>query len=467
MPQSEPQWVAALSPADELYYGGAAGGGKSDLLLGLAIIAHRTSIIFRRELAQLTGPTGLIERSRQIIGQQGRYNGQEHSWRDLPGGRSLQFGAMQYERDKARYQGRPRDLTAFDELSEFTESQYRFSIAWTRTTIPGQRCRVVGAGNPPTHSDGQWVIEYFAPWLSEHHPNPAAPGELRWFATIDGEDVELNSGETIEHDGEVITPKSRTFIPARVEDNAYLFDTGYVSQLQALPEPLRTQMLYGDFTVGVEDDPWQVIPTAWVRAAQARWKERTRPDVPLSAMGVDVARGGSDQTVIAKRYDNWFDELHKKPGRETPDGESVKVMVLQDLGGSWDTRVNVDVIGVGSSAYDQLSYYEVEGEYLDVYGVNNAAATKMRDRSGMLPMRNVRAAGYWGLREALDPNQGDDLALPDDPELLADLCAPRWKLTTSGVLVESKEDIVARLGRSPDCGDAVVLAHYGSWGRWD
>jgi hypothetical protein len=124
MPQSEPQWVAALSPADELYYGGAAGGGKSDLALGLAVIAHKTSLIFRRELAQLTGPTGLIERSRQIIGQQGRYNGQEHSWRDLPGGRSLQFGAMQYERDKARYQGRPRDYTAFDELTEFTESRY-------------------------------------------------------------------------------------------------------------------------------------------------------------------------------------------------------------------------------------------------------------------------------------------------------------------------------------------------------
>jgi hypothetical protein len=162
-------------------------------------------------------------------------------------------------------------------------------------------------------------------------------------------------------------------------------------------------------------------------------------------MGVDVARGGSDQTVTSKRYDNWFDELHKIPGRETPDGAA----------------------GVGSSAYDQLAYHEVDGEYLDVYGVNNAAATKTRDRSGMLPMRNIRAASYWGLREALDPDSGDDIALPDDPELLADLCAPRWKLTTSGVQVESKEEIVKRLNRSPDCGDAVVLAHYGSWGRWD
>jgi hypothetical protein len=69
---------------------------------------------------------------------------------------------------------------------------------------------------------------------------------------------------------------SRTFIPSRVSDNPYLMGTGYMTQLQSLPEPLRSQMLYGDFHAGVQDDPWQVIPTAWVEAAMARWK-RPRP----------------------------------------------------------------------------------------------------------------------------------------------------------------------------------------------
>ena len=81
-------------------------------------------------------------------------------------------------------------------------------------------------------------------------------------------------------------------------------------------------------------------------------------------------------------------------------------------------------------------------------------------------MRNVRAEAYWGLREALDPVKGDNLTLPDDPELLADLVAPHWKLSASGIQIESKDEIKARLGRSPDCGDAVVLAHYGSYGAW-
>ena len=80
------------------------------------------------------------------------------------------------------------------------------------------------------------------------------------------------------------------------------------------------------------------------------------------------------------------------------------------------------------------------------------------DRTRQLQLRNVRAEAYWGMREALDPVSGDNIALPPDPELLADLTAPRWKITTAGIQVESKEDIVKRLKRSPDCGDAVVLS---------
>lgn len=467
MPQSVPQWLAWLSPADEIYYGGAAGGGKSDLLLGLSIAGHLKSIIFRREGTQLSGPSGLIERSREIIGKNGRYNGQERSWRDLPGGRALEFGACQYDRDKHRYQGRPHDFIGFDELPEFLESQYRFLIGWLRTTIEGQRCRIVCAGNPPMHSDGQWVIEYWAPWLSEHHPNPAQPGELRWFAIVDGKNVEMDGPDSFEHNGQAITPRSRTFIPAKLADNVYLDKTDYGDVLNNLPEPLRTQLLFGDFTIAVQDDPWQVIPTEWVRLAQNRWKEQAEPDDPLDALGVDVARGGSDQTVLAPRRGTWFAPLIKKDGKETPDGESVKIFVLQNLNGDLQATINVDIIGVGSSAYDSLAYYESEdGQHLNAMGINFSSATKAWDRSGMLAMRNIRAAAYWGLREALDPVKGDDLALPDDPELMADLVAPRWKLSVSGIQIESKDEIKKRLGRSPDCGDAVVLALYGTFGAW-
>lgn len=466
-PQPGPQLLAYLSLADELFYGGAAGGGKSDLVLGLAVSVHKKSIIFRRELTQLSGPAGLIERSREIIGQEGRYNGLEHAWRALPGGRAFEFGACQYDSDKHKYQGRPHDLIAFDELPEFTESIYRFLIGWLRTTEEGQRCRVVATGNPPSHADGEWVIQYWGPWLDEHHPDPAQPGELRWFATIDGKDQEVDGPEPFEHEGELVTPKSRTFIPARLDDNVYLRDTGYARQLRNLPEPLRTQLLYGDFTIGITDDPWQVIPTEWVRAAQRRWQEREPPDTPLSSLGADVARGGDDKNVFAPRYDNWFAPLVKHEGADVPDGPAVAGLIIQALGGQVDALINVDVIGIGASVYDSLVYHELEdGDYLNVVPVNFSERTNGRDRSGMLGFRNVRAAAWWAFREALDPETGDEIALPPDAELLADLCAPKWRNTPSGIQIEMKEEIKKRLRRSPDCGDAVVLANYGTYGSW-
>lgn len=450
MPQSAPQAAAVWCQADELFYGGQAGGGKSDLLLGLSVIAHEKSIIFRREFAQLTA---LVERSREVLGQVASYNGQSHIWHDIPGGRILEFGGVQHEHDKRRYQGRPHDLKAFDEVSEFTESQYRFLTGWARSTTPGQRVRVVATGNPPTHAEGMWVIQHWGPWLDDQHPNPALPGELRWFAVIDGKDTEVEGPEPFEHNDELVLPKSRTFIPAALSDNPYLMDTGYEAILQGLPEPLRSQLLYGDFGVGVQDDPWQVIPTDWVRQAFRRYEEREKPEVALSSLGVDVARGGDDQTIICKRYGSYIPPLLKWPGAETKDGPAVAALVVQALGDDLQVPIRIDVIGLGSSPYDSLVY-----QGLNVTGVNFAEASRATDASGRLQMRNLRAEAYWKAREALDPNKGDDLAIAPDNELLADLTAAKWKVTPSGIQIESKEDIKKRIGRSTDCGDAFVLS---------
>ena len=64
------------------------------------------------------------------------------------------------------------------------------------------------------------------------------------------------------------------------------------------------------------------------------------------------------------------------------------------------------------------------------------------------------------MRDALDPNGGDDVALPPGNEIVADLCSARYKLTTAGVQVEEKEEIKKRLGRSPDKGESIILSNY-------
>jgi len=102
--------------------------------------------------------------------------------------------------------------------------------------------------------------------------------------------------------------------------------------------------------------------------------------------------------------------------------------------------------------------------------VNGSAAAKGRDKTGMFSFVNLRAENWWKLREALEPSSGQDLALPPDPELRADLCAPTWKLTARGIQVEPKDCgkaqsnernccIKHRIGRSPDKGDSLVYAH--------
>lgn len=450
-PQSVPQWEALLSPADELFYGGAAGGGKTDLIIGLAAECHSHSAIFRRVYPNLKG---IIRRSRDVVGNAALENKADRIW-TFPNGHTIEYGAVQYEDDKKSWQGRPHDLKAFDELPEFSKSQYQFIIGWNRTTDPNQRVRVVATGNPPTDESGGWVIDHWRAWLNDEYPNPAKPGELRWYATINGQEQEFESGEPIEHDGETIYPRSRTFIPARVQDNPYYArDNRYMSVLQSLPEPLRSMLLNGDFKASSIPNPFQVIPTEWARAAQQRWLEREKPDTPLTAVGLDAVRGGNDQMALAKRYDNWFDRVKTWPGVMVPNGATAAELVRLELGDEEPGYINVDVIGVGSSTFDSL-----EPMYSSVFPVNASTKSDYRDRSGKLKMRNMRAEYHWRMRDALDPKLGDDTALPDDRELLADLCAATYKVSTAGVLIEEKEVIKERIGRSPDKGEATMLAN--------
>ena len=432
-----------------MFYGGAAGGGKSDLLLGLAGEAHQSAMIYRRIFPNLRF---LVERSKQIFSTVGTYNESVHIWR-MARGNTVELGAMQYEKDKGNYQGRPKDFIGFDEAPEFTETQVQFVTAWNRTTDPNQRVRVLLTGNPPMDESGGWIVRRYAAWLDKQHPHPAKPGELRWYATIDGKEQELTDNRLIIHNSETIYPRSRTFIPAKLDDNIfYSADGRYKSVLQSLPEPLRSQLLNGDFDAANMPDPFQIIPSDWVRKAQKRWMERERPTTPLTAVGVDPSRGGNDKTCIAKRYDNWFDEVKSYPGVVAKDGGTVAELTRQAIE-SKPAYINVDVNGIGSSVYDHLKVM-----YDNVAPFNGAEGSDYRDKSGKLKMRNKRAEMYWRMRDALDPQGGDDLALPPDTELLADLCSARYSVTSAGVLVEEKDKIKERIGRSPDIGEAVMMA---------
>jgi hypothetical protein len=462
IPNPGPQTAAYFCQADELLYGGEAGPGKTDLLLGLAFTSHRRSLLMRR---QYTDMGALIDRAIEINGSRDGLNRSPPPKLRTDDNRVIDFGAAAQLGDEEHWQGQPHDLLGFDEVVQFLEKQVRFLMGWVRSTDENQRTRVVLASNPPVTAEGQWIIPMFRPWLDLTHPNPAKPGELRWFITgQDGEYVEVDGPTPIERDGQVYEPISRTFIPGSLSDNPYLVKTDYQKRLDALPEPLRSAVRDGNFMAARKDDANQVIPTAWVIEAQNRWSPNPPAGVPMCAMGVDASGGGDDPMIIAPRYDGWFAPLVEVPGRDIPLdslGKHCAAVIITNR--RHDATIILDMGGgYGGPAFEHL-----RDNGIDVVPHKGAEKSPHRTADRQLGFFNKRSQVIWQFREALDPNQdgGSPIALPDDPSLTADLTAPTFEVGPRGIKVETKEDIVKRLGRSPDRGDAVLMAWAGGGRR--
>ena len=464
-PNIGPQTQAFLSPADLLYYGGSAGGGKTFLLLLLAM-QHRVSRLFRRQFKDIDGEGGMVPTLSGMLGSSAGYNSQKHVWVLPPGQdktrRAIEFGAFETPKEAEAYQGRAADFIGFDEAVQFQEAIVRFIIGWNRSAVPGQRCRAVLASNPPLTPEGLWIFDWFAPWLDVDHPRPAKPGELRWFAYVDGHEIEVDQdyvGLVVDAAGNEmeVRPKSRTFIPASLSDNPDLLESGYASQLAALPKHLQRALLEGKFTTTLEDAERQVIPTEWVLAAQSRWAMR-KGDLlakPMTAMGVDVADGGRDRFVTTPLHGVVFGEQRVKQGDEIKSTEAKAAAVMTHA--SDDPQINVDCGGgYGGGVCDML-----ERNNFNVVRCKGAEGTDQMDRDKVRRFRNKRVMWVWRLREGLDPERGDNIALPPDRELLMELTSFREKAHPDArdvIDIEDNETISKRIGRSPDKAWSAIFA---------
>lgn len=217
----------------------------------------------------------------------------------------------------------------------------------------------------------------------------------------------------------------------------------------------------GEFYAGEEDS---VIPLSWVEAAVDRWREwdaSGRPDNGKPhTVGVDIARGGEDKTVLALRQANVITELR---AFSLADTMATTGRVKAVLDADENCTALVDVIGIGAGVLDRL-----REQGCRVQAFTASGRTNRRDKTNEIGFVNVRAAAWWNLRELLDPSAGSDICLPPEDNMLGDLTAPKMGELLSGgkMKLESKSDLRSRIGRSTDFGDAVVQAFWTEAGNW-
>src|SRR5690348_3874359 len=108
VPNPGPQTQAFFSEADETFYGGEAGGGKTDLLVGLAVTEHQRSLLLRRVNKDALK---IVPRIESVLGHRDGYNGQLQRWR--LGDKQIDIAGCEQESDKQRYKGDPHDFIGF------------------------------------------------------------------------------------------------------------------------------------------------------------------------------------------------------------------------------------------------------------------------------------------------------------------------------------------------------------------
>ncbi len=216
----------------------------------------------------------------------------------------------------------------------------------------------------------------------------------------------------------------------------------------------------GDFAAGSVDG---VIPLPWVELAQERWRDWVDAGKPgeFTGVGVDVAGGkGGDTSVIAPCYADCKIDVLRVYSHDNPNLATMQLAgrvkgILDGRGGI----CVIDAIGVGAGPYHRLREQFPEARIKPFVA---SEKTDHRDKAGEMGFADKRSAGWWILREMLDPTSDWEVCLPpDDPErgleITGDLTAPTYKEMSGGkIRVEPKVDIKKRIKRSTNCGDAIM-----------
>jgi len=214
--------------------------------------------------------------------------------------------------------------------------------------------------------------------------------------------------------------------------------------------PLYQTKVLGQFPLESEHG---LIALEWVLKANERAEGAVAEFAGKERkVGVDVARSGADSTVFLLREGNRVVGLEQYRGQSLMETVGRLIVYVEQLNVPWN-EVYVDVIGVGAGVVDRL-----REQRRHVRAVNFAEAASERDRYA-----NLRAEAYWKLRDAIRPDGEELLAIPSSHgKLCSELASIEWTVNSAGrILMEPKEKLKQRIGRSPDHADALALTYAG------
>lgn len=243
--------------------------------------------------------------------------------------------------------------------------------------------------------------------------------------------LQISSFDTPNLSGEWVPEYMRPLLPSRewVDDAATRW---------GVDSPVYQAKVLGEFPDASENT---LIRPDWILAAQ----QRTLPPIGERTLGVDVARYGTDQTVIIARAGDHARVLNTWQGQATT---ATTGQVIHAQQTHIADAINVDGVGVGGGVVDML---REQG-----YPVTDMQAGSGARDTGKFA--NARAEWFWGLRERFE--QGDIDIDPNDDELATQLGQIRFEYTSRGqIKIESKDDMLKRGVTSPDRADALAIAY--------
>ncbi len=201
-----------------------------------------------------------------------------------------------------------------------------------------------------------------------------------------------------------------------------------------------------------------LIPLTWIELAQERWKEnRKKVKAGRHRIGSDVAGMGRDASVECHRWDDFVShfDTHQSAGRASHMETAGRIAVhLKDK----EAIAFIDTIGEGAGVFSRLEELGFKNAVSCKY---SEGADDLKDVTGQLEFANMRAYLFWAVRDWLNPANNSKAMLPPCDTLTEEATEIKYKFQSNGkIIIEPKEDIKKRLGRSPDHFDALANTFY-------